>query len=93
MLSERQWGVPWAGMGRITLMSSISLDGMFEAPGHDISWGRVDEEVHAEINAAVARMGAVLNGGLTLGWVCRTLGAGWPELYATAVMTPFSKTM
>jgi xylulokinase len=33
-------------------------------------------------------MGAVLNGGLTLGWVCRTLGAGWPELYATAATAP-----
>jgi xylulokinase len=33
-------------------------------------------------------MGAVLNGGLTLGWVCRTLGASWPELYATAALTP-----
>jgi xylulokinase len=33
-------------------------------------------------------MGAVLNGGLTLGWVCRILGASWPELYATATRTP-----
>jgi xylulokinase len=33
-------------------------------------------------------MGAVLNGGLALGWVCRTLGADWPELYAAAAMTP-----
>ena len=33
-------------------------------------------------------MGAVLNGGLTLGWVCRTLGASWPELYATAATAP-----
>jgi xylulokinase len=29
-------------------------------------------------------MGAVLNGGLTLDWVRRVLGAGWPELYASA---------
>lgn len=33
-------------------------------------------------------MGAVLNGGLTLGWVCRTLGAGRPELYASAALPP-----
>jgi xylulokinase len=33
-------------------------------------------------------MGAVLNGGLALGWVCRTLGARWPELYAAAAMAP-----
>jgi xylulokinase len=29
-------------------------------------------------------MGAVLNAGLTLDWVCRVLGASWPELYAAA---------
>ncbi|GIM97058.1 FGGY-family carbohydrate kinase [Paractinoplanes toevensis] len=34
------------------------------------------------------RMGAVLNGGLTLDWVCRTLGVGWPELYAAAAIGP-----
>jgi xylulokinase len=33
-------------------------------------------------------MGAALNGGLALGWVCRTLGASWPELYAAAATTP-----
>src|SRR4030095_9985728 len=33
-------------------------------------------------------MGAVLNGGLTLDWVRRTLGADWPELYAAASITP-----
>lgn len=33
-------------------------------------------------------MGAVLNGGLTLGWVCRTLGASWQELYAAATIAP-----
>jgi xylulokinase len=33
-------------------------------------------------------MGAGLNGGSTLAWVCRTLGAQWPELYATAAGEP-----
>jgi xylulokinase len=33
-------------------------------------------------------MGAGLNGGLTLGWVCRTFGASWPELYAAAATAP-----
>jgi xylulokinase len=33
-------------------------------------------------------MGAVLNGGLTLAWVGRTLGVGWPELYAAAAGEP-----
>ncbi|MFF5289203.1 xylulokinase [Paractinoplanes globisporus] len=34
------------------------------------------------------RMAAVLNGGLTLDWVRRALGAGWPELYAAAGVPP-----
>jgi xylulokinase len=33
-------------------------------------------------------MGAVLNGGLALGWVCRALGADWQQLYAAAAMAP-----
>ena len=33
-------------------------------------------------------MGAVLNGGLTLDWVRRMLGASWPELYAAAALPP-----
>lgn len=33
-------------------------------------------------------MGAGLNGGSTLAWVCRTLGASWAQLYATAAVVP-----
>jgi xylulokinase len=33
-------------------------------------------------------MGAGLNGGSTLAWVCRTLDASWQQLYATAVGEP-----
>jgi xylulokinase len=33
-------------------------------------------------------MGAVLNGGLTLGWVRHVLGATWHDLYASAAMPP-----
>jgi xylulokinase len=33
-------------------------------------------------------MGAGLNGGSTLAWVCRTLGVDWPQLYAAAATEP-----
>jgi xylulokinase len=33
-------------------------------------------------------MGAVLNGGLTLRWVCSVLGADWQDLYASAALSP-----
>jgi xylulokinase len=42
----------------------------------------------AATDAGWYSMGAVLNGGLTLGWVCRTLDVGWPQLYASAAMAP-----
>jgi xylulokinase len=34
------------------------------------------------------RMAAVLNAGLTLGWVRQVLGASWPQLYAAAAAEP-----
>jgi xylulokinase len=34
------------------------------------------------------RMAAVLNAGLTLGWVRQVLGVSWPELYAAAAAEP-----
>jgi dihydrofolate reductase len=71
-------------MGRITLMTSISLDGMFEAPGHDISWGGVDEEVHLDINESMAKMGAVLNGRRT--W--ELMVPFWPEAQSMPDATP-----
>lgn len=66
------------------LMSTVSLDGMFEAPGHDISWGLVDEEVHAEVNAAVAARGAVLNGRRT--W--ELMVPFWPAADSAPDATP-----
>ncbi|WP_425554707.1 dihydrofolate reductase family protein, partial [Kitasatospora putterlickiae] len=44
---------------------SVSLDGRFEGPDHDISWGRVDEEVHRYLNAELGRMGGFVSGRIT----------------------------
>lgn len=49
-------------MRKIVLMMSISLDGYIEGPGRDISWHRVDEELHRHANDTVARMGGLLHG-------------------------------
>jgi dihydrofolate reductase len=46
----------------IVLMCSISLDGYFEGPDHDISWHLVDEELHRHMNAYIASTGVVLTG-------------------------------
>lgn len=49
-------------MGRLVVMLSVSLDGFFEAPGADISWHRVSEPLHRDINALLGRSGGLLNG-------------------------------
>ncbi|MFB7473452.1 dihydrofolate reductase family protein [Kitasatospora sp. NPDC056184] len=52
-------------MSKIVLFMSVSLDGYFEGPDHDISWGRVDEEVHRYLNAELGRMGGFVSGRIT----------------------------
>ncbi|MER6955584.1 dihydrofolate reductase family protein [Streptomyces sp. NPDC000618] len=52
-------------MGKIVLMMSMSLDGYIEGPGHDISWHRVDDEVHRYVNDRVRELGAMLLGRTT----------------------------
>ena len=46
----------------IVAMTSLSLDGFFEGPDHDISWHRVDEELHAHFNEYIAASGGLLDG-------------------------------
>lgn len=52
-------------MRKIILISSVSIDGYMEAPGHDITWHRVDDELHQHFNDIVGRLGALLHGRVT----------------------------
>ncbi|AVV40762.1 dihydrofolate reductase family protein [Streptomyces sp. ID05-04B] len=52
-------------MRKIVLMMSVSLDGYIEGPGHDISWHRVDEELHRHMNDVVRGLGGLLSGRIT----------------------------
>jgi dihydrofolate reductase len=49
-------------MRKIVLMTSVSLDGFFEGPNREISWHRVDDELHEHFNDVLAPMGGFLNG-------------------------------
>lgn len=49
-------------MGRLVVMLSMSLDGFFEAPGGDISWHDVTEDLHHDMNAVLGASGGLLNG-------------------------------
>jgi dihydrofolate reductase len=50
---------------KIVLMLSVSLDGYFEGPDHDLSWHLVDDEVHTHFNEVLGAMSAFLDGRVT----------------------------
>ncbi|MCX4723673.1 dihydrofolate reductase family protein [Streptomyces sp. NPDC090052] len=52
-------------MRKIILTMSMSLDGYSEGPGRDISWHRIDDEVHRHVNAYLATLGGFLDGRVT----------------------------
>jgi dihydrofolate reductase len=43
-------------------MMSVSVDGYIEAPGGDLSWQLVDDEVHQHFNDVLSQMGGFLSG-------------------------------
>ncbi|GLP68097.1 deaminase [Streptomyces sp. TUS-ST3] len=61
-------------MRKIVLMMGMSLDGYIEGPDRDISWHRVDEELHTHMNATIGAMGGLLHGRV----VYELMAAYWP---------------
>ena len=52
-------------MKKVALWMSISLDGYFEGPDRDLSWHRVDDELHQDFNDRLRAMSAFLDGCVT----------------------------
>lgn len=52
-------------MGKIFITSSVSLDGYMEGPDRDISWHRVDAELHRHFNHLLAPVRAFIDGRVT----------------------------
>jgi dihydrofolate reductase len=52
-------------MRKIVLLMSVSLDGYIEGPDHDISWHRVDDELHQYFNDTIRGLGGLLHGRVT----------------------------
>ncbi|WP_020136850.1 dihydrofolate reductase family protein [Streptomyces sp. 351MFTsu5.1] len=71
-------------MRKIVLMMSVSLDGYFEGPDHDISWHLVDEELHQHMNDVSRRMGGDLCGRVTF----ELMDGYWPTADASPDATP-----
>lgn len=49
-------------MRKIVFHMSVSLDGYMEGPGHDLSWHRVDDELHQYMNDTLREAGGFLSG-------------------------------
>ena len=63
-------------MSRVVVMLSVSLDGLFEAPGGDISWHHVTAELHRDMNARLGASGGLLNG--RRNW--ELMSGFWPDV-------------
>ena len=62
-------------MGDVVLWMGISVDGYIEAPGHDIDWHLVDDELHTYFNERLGAAGAFLEGRV----VFELMQAFWPN--------------
>jgi dihydrofolate reductase len=63
-------------MGAIVLHSGVSLDGFFEGVDADISWHRVDAELHQHMNDVLRPAGAFLEGRVTY----QLMESVWPTM-------------
>ena len=59
---------------RIVLQMNVSVDGCFEGPGADLSWHRVDDELHQHFNDVLRDMSVFLEGRVTY----ELMEAFWP---------------
>jgi len=63
-------------MGSVVLHSGISLDGFIEGPDADISWHRVDAQLHQYMNDVLKPAGAFLEGRVTY----QLMESVWPTM-------------
>jgi dihydrofolate reductase len=61
-------------MRKVILMMSVSLDGFFEGPDHELDWQVIDDELHTHFNEELAAMSAFLDGRVTY----ELMAAYWP---------------
>jgi dihydrofolate reductase len=71
-------------MGSVVLHSGISLDGFMEGPDADISWHRVDAELHQHMNDVLRPAAAFLEGRVTY----QLMESVWPTMDADASAGP-----
>ena len=72
-------------------MASVSLDGFFEGPDHDLSWHMVDDELHSHFNEQLATMGAFLDGRVTYEGMAEFWPTADTDPESTAPMVEFAR--
>ena len=78
-------------MRKLILMTSVSLEGFFEGPDHDLSWHLVDDELHTHFNEELAAMGAFLAGRVTHEGMAEFWPAAGENPTSTAPMVEFAR--
>jgi dihydrofolate reductase len=68
---------------KIIVMMSVSLDGFFEGPNHELDWQLVDDELHSHFNSELNEMGAFLDGRVTY----ELMASYWPTADADPTST------
>ena len=63
-------------MRKIVMSLSVSLDGFFEGPDHEIDWHLVDDELHTHMNEYLAEMSVFIHGRVTY----ELMAAVWPTV-------------
>jgi dihydrofolate reductase len=74
-------------MRKLIVMMSLSIDGYFERQDRDITWHRVDEELHRHLNEELSAMGAFLHGRVTY----ELMADVWPTADADPSNSPTMK--
>lgn len=71
-------------MRKIVYSMSISLDGFIEAPNRDISWHKVDAELHQHFNDQLSTMSTFMDGRVTH----QLMAEFWPTADADPAASP-----
>ena len=71
-------------MRKIIVLLSVSIDGFFEGPNHELNWQLVDDELHSHFNQVLSGMSVFLSGRVTYELMARA----WPTADQDPASTP-----
>src|SRR5215469_16792776 len=78
-------------MRKIVFMMSVSLDGYFEGPDHDLGWQQVGPELHQHFNEGLGTAGAFLDGRVTYELMAQHWPAADQDPAASAEVAEFAR--